>query len=201
MRRILSFLMVMLLGGGSFFVPGMASAAEPSNDEELTVSTIPSWPGMTVRVDGKPYVTGADGSVTVSAQGVAEFLRVGNLSSRVSADSMQAVQGSAPVRISPSGIRKSNGGVLITVDVAWLVEFTYSGTGANEVDKDKLGLLGIRGTGEVEQVDPHEPLWLQGSRVVPRVGGLENKKLYWTVQEVLYQGANVVNASQQDLSS
>ena len=38
---------------------------------------------------------------------------------------------------------------------------------------------------------------MHGMRVVPLAGGMETKKVYWTVQSVEYAGTNVVNSSQQ----
>jgi hypothetical protein len=177
----------------------VSAASAPATDV-LSISTLPATPGLPVTVDGTPAVTGADGTVAVPTVGVTEMLRIGNLSSHISVQGMDTVRDGVPVRVSPARILKMGGAVVITLDVAWQVQFRFVGTGSADIDQDKIGMVTIKSsTGEVETIDPHEPIWLQGSRVVPQAGGMVDKKMYWTVQNVPYEGANVVNASQQQV--
>ena len=86
----------------------------------------------------------------------------------------------------------------IVLDIYWAVRFSYVDVNGAVVDVSKIDGVRLKSsTGQVVRVPPNRPVWLQGSRVVPLAGGLENKKLYWTVQTVEYAGSNVVNSSQQ----
>lgn len=191
-RSRLAVVVAVVLGAGvlgaGLLAPSPARAEAP-----VTVTTVPPVAGYPITLDAETAVT--------DAAGVARFAttRPDDISRRLTTGPKDLVVDGEQVRVSPSRVfPSSTGAVRLCLDVSWPVRFTWSDVDDGPVDLARIDGVTVKSsTGEVRSLPAGEPSWLQGSRVVPLAGGLEVKKLFWTIQEVRYSGSNVVNAAQQ----
>jgi hypothetical protein len=195
MRRVTKLatvVAVILLVLGLSTVPSSAKPKGPLPD--LTISTLPAYAGYPVTFDGVQTLT--------DAQGVARFPGVGDktpsFSERVKVAPQEFNLNGVRQRVEPARVYDNGKVHVVVLNVFYLVDFTFKNSNNGPLDASVIKDLVVKNSiGAITTVPAHQASWLQGSRVVPLTGGLQVKKLYWTVQDVKYAGASVVNASQQ----
>ena len=169
-------------------------AASSHRSSGVTIVTVPPVAGFPVILDGVVQPTDAQGRSHFAAP-------PGNLGERLSLNEAIVPINGRNVKVDGSRIyRQSDGGdsAQLVLDMSYLVQFDFTDMKGAPVDASVIKTVTVKSvTGAVVELPAHEQNWLQGSRVVPLMGGLEVKKLDWTVQNVEYSGSNVVNASQQ----
>ncbi len=85
-----------------------------------------------------------------------------------------------------------------TVNLYYWVSFRFVDLDGQPIEPDLIQSMTIKcNTGEQWVLTSLQPLWLQGSRVVPLQGELLSKDLYFTIEHVFVEGTDVVNESQQ----
>jgi hypothetical protein len=166
---------------------GSSTGFAEDADNELKITTIPAVAGFPVQLDDQTVMTDFAGVATFTVADAKQLANSGDLASRV-------------IRVVPARVVSWSGQPQITLDFFWKVDFSFVTANSAPIDIKKVGKITLKNSiGEEKEVAPQEAVWLQGSRVVPLLGHLEDKKIYWTVQSVPYEGSNVVNASQQRL--
>jgi hypothetical protein len=159
----------------------------------ITIGTVPAVAGFPVILDGITSLTDAAGKAhfTSSEEGLSEHITMN--------EAVLPIDG-RQVRVAVSRVFYGADGdaARLALDLSYEVRFRFSSMTGEAVDDSVIDTVTVKSiTGAVEELPAHEATWLQGSRVVPLSGGLEVKKLDWTVQRVEYSGSNVVNVSQQ----
>lgn len=202
-RRLL---VVLLLAGfgPALAVPGAEAAAAvlPAVDQRppprpithaITIGTVPPVAGFPVILEGVTSITDAAGKAhfTTTEEGLSEHISLNEATLTV--DGRQVKVAASRVYYGANG-----DAARLALDLSYQVKFDFSSMNGEAVDDSVIDSVTVKSvTGAVEKLPAHQVNWLQGSRVVPLSGGLEVKKLDWTVQNVEYSGSNVVNASQQ----
>jgi hypothetical protein len=189
MKNLLS-LLVLVVAVAVLAPPSEASATQTG---PLDIATLPAYPNYPVVLDGV--------EVRTDASGIAHFPNAGNhssLASRLSVKPRLYTIGGVQQRVEPARIQSNDRGNAVLFNVFYLTRFTFKNSNGGPLDAKQIRTLTVKNSvGAVQKLPAHEATWLQGSRIVPLAGGLEVKKLYWTVQDVRYAGTSVVNASQQ----
>jgi hypothetical protein len=87
------------------------------------------------------------------------------------------------------------------LDMYYRVKWHFVDLDGRPVDPQRITSLTMRSShGIVHEFNTNDlsvPQWLQGSRVVPEAAGLLNKDIYYTIDQVMIDGTNVVNRAQQ----
>jgi hypothetical protein len=172
--------------------PASARSA-PAQIRPLTVVTVPPVAGFPVVLDGVTSVTDAAGAAHFRASEEGLSARIALTEAILPIDGQQV-----KVTASRAFYGVDGNAARLALDLAYQVGFSFASMKGDSVNESLIDTVTVKSiTGAVETLPAHQLSWLQGSRVVPLSGGLEVKKLDWTVQRVEYSGANVVNASQQ----
>lgn len=178
-------LLVVALGG-----PVFAQDTDTGDDRKpFVVRTSPTLPGFRIAIDGEV--------VTTDANGDAHFMHATreNIRERVEAVDTEMVVDTG-VRYRFSKVQRFVGGqATAAFNVDYLVDLDYRDLEGNRVTPTAVENLTIKAsTGQVEEFDGDQPMWLQGIRVL---ANNEPREIYWTVQDVTIDGASVVNRAQQ----
>jgi hypothetical protein len=191
---VLAFLAAAPPEGTASVETGLRLAAAPSDPAAgLTVTTVPAVAGFPVTLDGVTALTDAAGKAHFDAQETEE-----PLTDRVTLTEATLPIGGQQVRVRADRVYPSSTVPLLAVDLSYLVSFAFVGAHGETVDPATIEGMTVKSEmGEVVEVHPGEPTWLQGDRVIKRTAEMEVKKLRWSVQRVQFAGSNVVNASQQ----
>jgi YD repeat-containing protein len=204
--RIVGLLTALVLLAGLASVPLASEAAagpalQPSSSRPaprpqlraITIGTVPPVAGFPVILDGVTSVTDAAGKAhfATAEEGLTDHIEL--------TEAVVPIDG-RDVRVTASRVFYGFDGdaARLALDLSYQVQFDFVSMTGESVDASVIDAVTVKSvTGAVEELPAHATNWLQGSRVVPLSGGLEVKKLDWTVQRVQYSGSNVVNASQQ----
>jgi hypothetical protein len=82
-------------------------------------------------------------------------------------------------------------------EVHYLVNYDFTNLQEEPIDPSEVTSITLMNSmGERFTLTSHEPLWVQGGRVTRRAHGLEETQLQYSVDEVIVDGANVINKSQ-----
>ncbi|HYM52346.1 MAG TPA: LysM peptidoglycan-binding domain-containing protein [Candidatus Dormibacteraeota bacterium] len=85
-----------------------------------------------------------------------------------------------------------------TYSLFYRIQLSFTDLAGSPVDRSLVTGITIKNSvGERFELTNEREMWVQGSRVVPLSGGFESKDIYYTVESVTVNGANVVNRSQQ----
>jgi archaellum component FlaF (FlaF/FlaG flagellin family) len=88
--------------------------------------------------------------------------------------------------------------IQVGLNVYQLVGQSFVDLDGNPVDPSRVTKFTIRSIqGDVFEFTDGQPRWIPASRTARRVNGLEESKLLYSVIEVMVDGSNVVNKSQQ----
>jgi hypothetical protein len=170
----------------------LAAAPAPAPGA-ITIGTVPKVEGFPVTLDGVTRWTNSAGNVSFdsTASGRPLIERIPLNDAVVTLDG-QRVQAKA------NRVYRSGNQHLLALDISYLVTFKFTGPSGAPIDPAGLGEITVKSpTGQVSRLPADQPAWLQGSRVVSTGTGPAADELEWTVQQVKYSGANVVNTSQQ----
>ncbi len=175
-----------------------ASAVGPEDPGVLTVQTVPVIPGARVSADGR--IAEADKA------GVARLpvRRFTGLEERFNAPETRVSKTRRAVldRVRGQLHNAFNGKVIeVGLRTERLIKWRFVDRTGLAILPDRLTRLVLKSsTGEVvtlEGPDIDKPRWLAASRTQQTSFGLMSKDIYWTVQSVVLNGAELVNRSQQ----
>ncbi len=164
----------------------------------LVVQTVPPVPGARVSADGRTAKADSKG---VARLPVPTFVglekRFNAPETRVSKDRRVAFD-----RVRGQLDRAANGRVIeVGLRTERRVRWTFSDRAGAPILPDRLTQVVLRSsTGELLTLrgeDIGAPRWLAASRTQQTSNGLMSKDIYWSVQSVLMNGAELVNRSQQ----
>ena len=161
----------------------------------ITVRTVPEKAGVKIQLDNTIFVTGADGVAQVQVDQLTLDMRsrIKLLDSEL--DPQTSVKFDRWYGVFP-GTK-----VAATLKVNKVINFSFVDLDGKAIDPNRITSVKFKSSHGVvhslRTADLSLPQWFQSSRVVPSQEGLLNKELYYTLDSVIIDGANVVNRSQQ----
>jgi hypothetical protein len=187
--------------GTRFLFRSGASTHLTIDNGVVGVQTIPAISGITFQMDGKLYVSGSSGNITipVDTPGVHRLTVLLNLYG----DPSQRIEFS---RWLEGGVQpyldilvpSNNNYVEVGLNVYHKVGLTFVDQGKFPVDSKRVTQVTYRSAqGDVFVVNNGNPQWIPASRVARLSNGLVPTPLLYSVISVLADGSNVVNSSQQ----
>lgn len=172
---------------------GGCDGSRISADRPVVFRTLPVVSGFRFDVDGRVAVTGADGTVTLT--GVASC----DLADRLTVAEDDRVVGldiATRARFS-RWFGGTASGFTAAFDLEHAGQFQFLDGLGEPYPPDGIQTLRVKSsTGNLAEVDPAGTSWFTGSRVILTAEGLVSKDVYYTVDSVLVDGAEVVNRSQ-----
>jgi hypothetical protein len=189
-RAVLGVLAVGLaLLGGVVGAPGAAAAPTCPADSPLTsvkVSTVPVVPGATIDLGGTKVTT--DGAGQASAQ-VCRLTSARDITGPTQPIELAGHRRAVYDRVYITDRGRS---VQAAFGMESEVSFAFSGLPTKQIASFTLR----SSTGEVLTQKTLDPIWLPSARVLRGPDGLEERKIYYSVDSVFVAGSSVVNRSQ-----
>ncbi len=181
--------------------PKGAKAPVPVGPAEAVVQTVPPLADITLEIDGQKFVTGPDGTATV------RVAQAGTYTLQVFTDTFQdpsrKVEFARWLGESFQPILSmhvpSPRSVQVGLNVYERVGQTFVGLDGKPVDPKRIQQFSVRSIqGDAFTFHDGQSRWLPATRVTRRrTGGLDVVNLLYSVTEVVVDGSNVVNKSQQ----
>ncbi len=174
----------------------------PPSPAVTQLQTVPPIQGVTFQIAGQQFVTGADGTtvVAVPQPGLYDLQVITDTYH----DPYQRVEFSRWLSESFQPTRQihlpsSTPVVQVGLDTFSLVGEKFVGLDGLPVDPKRITSFTIRSLqGDSFTFPDGQPRWIPASRVTRRrTGGLDQVRLLYTVTQVMIDGSNVVNSSQQ----
>jgi hypothetical protein len=189
------------LDGRSRHYPYDPPRAQPV-PQVTELQTVPAVPGVTFQIAGQQFVTGADGTTVVMVP------QPGTYDLQVITDTYhdpyRRVEFSRWLSESYQPTRQihlptTTPVVQVGLDTFELVGEKFVGLDGLPVNPQRVTSFSIRSLqGDTFTFKDGQPRWIPASRITRRrVGGLEEVRLLYTVTQVMVDGSNVVNKSQQ----
>lgn len=179
---------------------------QPSADRLrlLTVRTVPPLEGVRFSVNGQEMITDNEGAARLALPGRTAY--------RVEAFPWEGEQPDAkasfaiwdngsfePIR--EVQVRDGPVEIVAGFEVSYAVHLDFVDVAGRVVDPQRIGSLHLRSShGMPHKLDRPEVGQLQANRIMRRLTGLEALPLRYTVEEMIIDGASVVNRGQQRFS-
>lgn len=173
-------------------------SASPTDDLGLTIVTVPTLPGAIFEFDGRRYVTDETGGAFVPDAGVLQGL-AGRLN-------YQGFEGDVTVGVlftNFAGAYNANRTrrVEAVFETTRAVTFSFVDLDGRPVDNERVTAMTLKNSlGVLFEIDPtmfDMAVVLPSQRAVQSFDGYVAKDIYYTVQDVVIDGSNTVNRSQQ----
>ncbi|WP_340682728.1 hypothetical protein LCL61_29225 [Amycolatopsis coloradensis] len=209
MRRFrwigVAVLAVVLMAG----FPSTVSAARPPGQNVLKVVTVPPLPSAKFAVDGKPLVTDGKGVAYAAVERSREKHRLQVLTPHLdlpggSADFVRwagrgdTVQGFTPELLSLVIGRTTR--IQATFQTTRTVRYDFVDQARRPVTPDRITSMSIRSdSGRQLTLEGVKPVRLTAVRPVLEAGSAVAKEVTYSLQSVVIDGTNVVNAGEQRL--
>jgi hypothetical protein len=167
----------------------------------ITVQTVPAIPGLTFQLDGKQYVTGPAGTLTIGVNEPGVY-HLSILMDQYS-DPTQRIEFSRWLNgsVQPSldiAVPSKNTAVQVGFNVYHRISLKFVDLAKFPVDAQRVTQVTYRSAqGDVFDVKSDQPQWIPASRVARLATGLVPTPLLYSVITVMADGSNVVNSSQQ----
>ena len=150
------------------------------------IQTVPAVPGMRFTIDGHRF----EADRTGRARPPAAFRRAGA--------SLRALDTEIAPGVRARFDRWYSGRRIAALNLYHRVGISFVDLDANAVDPSAVTSITVQGSdGSRHMLAGGRKVWLQGNRVVPESQGRTSTRLYYSADEVLVAGANVVHRGQQ----
>ncbi len=181
-------------------------AAKPSfetqktSSGEVRIQTIPSISGITFQIDGRKIVSGPDGFANIQINQPGRY-RLYALIDQYH-NPFQRIEFGRWVTESFKPFQDiqvpTNKVIQIGLNVYYLTGQSFVDLNGSPVNPQRIKEFSIRSTqGDFFTFHDGQPRWIPASRIARRVSGLEEVKLLYSVLNVMVDGSNAVNQSQQ----
>lgn len=177
----------------------LAMVIEPAR---TALYTVPPVPGLTFRLNGKSYVTDETGVANIQV----------NTSGVFTLEVLPIEEGTLPPNIRMEFARWNDNvftqkrqvyfprarRLEVGFTVSYQVNQEFSDLKGDPVDPSRVDSMTLRGIGNTFTFDKAGPIWLPANRLTRRIGErLESEEILYYFREILVDGANVVNKSEQ----
>jgi hypothetical protein len=191
--------LALVLATGLLVLAGGVWAPASAQQAGLTIHVIPAFAGARFALDGQIFESDASGVASISVQSAGthvlealEFEDVGTMRatfSRWGDDFFQPQREIELPRVTP---------LEVGYDVFYPVTLRFVDLSGEKVNPSRVSAVTIRsGLGAVEEYKYPGPHWLQAVRILRRFIGLVAKELQYSVEQVMVDGSNVVNRTEQ----
>lgn len=195
-----TYLVSASFNGDHHIAPAIGSTLLTILPAQVKVQTIPAFAGITFQMDGRKFVSGDDGSATISLNKVGQY-RLDVLLDQYQNPSQKVVFGRwteesyLPFR----EVQVPNDNVIqVGLNVFHQVSLTFVDLDGFPVDPNRISSITIKSAqGDVFILKNGAPIWLPSSRTARRMTGLDETDLLYSVMSVVIDGSNVVNSAQQ----
>jgi hypothetical protein len=167
----------------------------------VNVQTVPAVPGVAFQMDGKPYASGIDGSITIPINNPGVH-RLSILATQFN-DPSQRIEfarwenGTVQTYLDVL-VPSRNTNVQVGLNIYHQVGLTFVDQSKFPVDAQRVTQVTYRSAqGDVFVVKNGQPQWIPATRVARLGNGLVPTPLLYSVISVMADGSNVVNSSQQ----
>jgi hypothetical protein len=186
-RVVVGVVLFASLAASALYAPAGTAAT-------VTIDTVPRLAGVPIVVDNRVYRTNRSGRVTFRAKG--------SLRDRVLVrDARVGPRTRATFSRWYGNLDGKSGKLTAALDLWFSFRWSFVDLKDLPVSFERVTSVAFRSShGRVrkfERSDFGRPHWLQGSRVVSTPTGPRRKDLYFTVEKVIVDEANVVNRAQQ----
>ena len=170
------------------------------NPENVRIQTVPAIPGVSFQMNGQTIVTDEDGvaNLKVSYAGKYELTvlidKYNNPDQRIELARWvdETYSAYSTVQVPTDKV------VQVGLNVYQRVGESFVDLNGDPVDEGRISQLTIRSAqGDMFVLKDGQPKWIPSSRVARRSAGLEATPLQYSVINVMVDGSNVVNKSQQ----
>ena len=166
------------------------------------IYTVPPVPGVLFKLNGQTYEADENGIVNVEV----------NTSGVFTLEVMPINEDALPSNIRMEFARWNdnvftqkrqvyfprNRRLEVGFTVSYQVDQEFFDTTGGPVDPSRIDSLTVRGIGNTFSFDKAGPIWLPANRLTRRIGErLESEEILYYFREILVDGANVVNKSEQ----
>ena len=166
------------------------------------IYTVPAVPGVTFKLNNKTYVTDETGvaNLEVNTSGVFTLevmpIKKGILPSNIR---MEFARWNDNVFTQKRQVYfPRNRRLEVGFTVSYQVNQEFFDLHGEPVDLSRINSMTVRGVGNTFTFDKAGPIWLPANRLTRRVGErLESEEILYYFREILVDGANVVNKSEQ----
>src|SRR5215211_2159990 len=177
----------------------MAMVIEPAR---TAIYTIPPVPGITFKLNDQTYVTDESGIANIEV----------NTSGIFTLEVMPIDEATLPSNIRMEFARWNDNvftqkrqvyfprdrRLEVGFTVSYQVNQEFFDTTGEPVDPGRVDSITVRGVGNTFTFDKAGPIWLPANRLTRRIGErLESEEILYYFREILVDGANVVNKSEQ----
>jgi hypothetical protein len=166
------------------------------------IYTVPPVPGLRFTLNGRTYETDEEGiaNIEVNTSGVFTLevmpIREETLPSNIR---MEFARWNDNVFTQKRQVYFPRDRRLeVGFTVSYQVDQEFSDTTGAPVDSSRIDSMTVRGVGNTFTFDKAGPIWLPANRLTRRVGErLESEEILYYFREIIVDGANVVNKSEQ----
>ena len=167
---------------------------------KVTVQTIPPLQGITFSMDGRTFVSGADGLATIDIYKAGKYRldalvnQYSNPNQRIEFGrwEQESFQPYRTVQV------PTDSNIEIGLNVYRELSLSFVDLENSPVDNSRITAVTIRSLqGDVFDLKAGQSRWLPASRIARRQTGLQEVDLLYSVINVTIDGSNVVNSSQQ----
>jgi hypothetical protein len=164
------------------------------------VVTVPPVPGVTFQMAGQTFVSGQDGTASISVDKAGQYQlavlldKYNNPSEQVKFGrwSVESFQPSRDVQIPNDTF------VQVGLNIYYKINMKFLDLEGFPVDPSRISAISIRSIqGDVFTLKPGDTPWLPASRTTRSQIGLEQTDLLYSINSVTIDGSNVVNSAQQ----
>jgi hypothetical protein len=167
---------------------------------EVQIQTVPAIAGVSFQMNGETFFSDSKGFASIKIDKAGKY-RLNVLTDKYSNPSQKIEFGRwleesykpfQDIQVPADGV------IQVGLNVYQLVGQSFVDLDGNPVDPARVTKFTIRSIqGDVFEFTDGQPRWIPASRIARRVNGLEESKLLYSVIEVMVDGSNVVNKSQQ----
>ena len=166
----------------------------------VRVQTVPAIEGVNFELDGRRFVSGTDGSASIKMEKIGQYQL--QVLAEEYQDPSQRIEFGRWLQESFEpylNIEVPNDDIIqVGLNVFHLVSQSFLDLDGTSVDSERISTFTIRSIqGDVFEFTDGQPRWIPASRTARRITGLEETQLLYSVIEVMVDGSNVVNRSQQ----
>ena len=183
-------LLLLLTVGGSQAQAQEQGGEDPASLTELVLMTLPAISGVVFTLDGESKTTDEDGVVRFFVP------LLGGIFDRLTVDTPEVLV-EPGIRAQFTRWRGHSDLIIAQFKFEYEVSFYMQDDSGRAIATDLIDEVTLKSSvGEVRTIDPSEPVWLLGTRIVPGRNALEERPVFWTVQSATDSGLEVVNRSE-----
>jgi hypothetical protein len=191
------------VGVGAIGLNAATAEADLTVEPSLVdIHTVPPIPGIRIQFNNQVYVTDESGTVKLQVN------RSGVYSLEVLPADPTALPPNMRVEFSRWGDQVFTSyresyfprpkQLTLGLRISYEIDQVFYDAAGRPVDPSRVSSMTLRRYGELLTFDKAGPIWLAQNRVVGRLGGtLENQPILYYFKEIIVDGVNVVNKSQQ----